>query len=80
MYQLSVEYELLPNFCVELWGFLLCFLIYLRSWPDFYATTGRSGRAKYQLWQSDEGTWPDQHKDNDKDKDKDKDNDKDKYA
>ena len=31
--------------------------------------------------QSDEGTWPDQQKDNDKDKykDKDKDNDKDKY-
>ena len=29
--------------------------------------------------QSDEGTWPDQKKDNDKDKYKDKDNDKDKY-
>ena len=29
--------------------------------------------------QSDEGTWPDQQKDNDKYKDKDNDNDKDKY-
>ena len=29
--------------------------------------------------QSDEGTWPDQQKDNDKDKYKDKDYDKDKY-
>ena len=29
--------------------------------------------------QSDEGTWPDQKKDNDKDNYKDKDNDKDKY-
>ena len=29
--------------------------------------------------QSDEGTWPDQKKDNDKDKYKDEDNDKDKY-
>ena len=27
-----------------------CFLKNLRSSQDFYTTTGRSGRAKYQLW------------------------------
>ena len=49
IYQLSVKYESLPNFGVELKDFLRCFPIYLRSWQDFYATAGRSGRAKYQL-------------------------------
>ena len=29
--------------------FLCCFPKKLRSWQDFYATAGRSGRAKYQL-------------------------------
>ena len=49
-YQLSVNTESLPNSGVELWDFSRCFPIYLRSWQHFYATAGRSGRAKYQLW------------------------------
>ena len=47
---MSLDYELSPNLWVRLKSFLRYFPRNLRSWQDFYATAGRSGRAKYQLW------------------------------
>ena len=46
---MSLDYESLPNLWVKVKGFLRHFPRNLRSRQDFYATAGRSGRAKYQL-------------------------------
>ena len=50
IYAICVIYALIKSFGVKLYSILRCFSRNLRSWQKIYATVGRTGRAKYQLW------------------------------